>query len=278
MATKRQTSENSQRKITIIFGYSLFVAALVTVMVSTVIPLSKILFNPASMHLNVITMLLSFVAAAIVPFIVAYVIGDKTTRTKNRVTHHYNGILFGVVAYWLSMFFSFIGSSTVEPIRQAIPEFWLSTVVNSWPILANILIITIIAMSYHSRTQKAGESVLQYRPYQLLLLSSVVATIAPSQLYLADGYQFVSLLYVAIPALIIGISYVVLRKTHPSKLSRLSSAVVALSFGIITMGFAGQLTMSTNGILTILAITGGVGLAAWVLYLWLIARLARRVK
>jgi len=278
MATKRQTSENSQRKITIIFGYSLFVAALVTVMVSTVIPLSKILFNPASMHLNVIAMLLSFVAAAIVPFIVAYVIGDKTTRTKNRVTHHYNGILFGVLAYWLSMLFSFIGSSTVGPIRQAIPEFWLSTVVNSWPILANILVITIIAVSYHNRTQKAGESVLQYRPYQILLLAAVIATLAPSQLYLADGFQLVGLLYVVIPALIISISYLVLRKAHPFKLARLSSAVVAFSFGIITMGFAGQLTMSTNDILTILAITGGIGLATWVLYLCLITRLPRRVK
>lgn len=278
MATQRQTSENSQRKITIIFGYSLFVAALVTVIVSTVIPWSMILFNPVAKQLNIIATLLSFVAAAIVPFLVAYIIGDKTTRTKNKVAHHYNGVLFGVVAYWLSLFFIFLGSSTVAPIRQAIPEVWMATVVNSWPILANILVITIIAVSYHARTQKAGESVLQYRPYQVLLLSSVVATLALTQQYSADGYQLIGLLYVAISAIIIGISYVVLRKAHPFKLARLSSAIVAFSFGIITMGFAGQLASYVGyNTLTTLSVTC-IGLATWALYLWLVVRLARRVK
>jgi hypothetical protein len=268
MATRKQTTENSQRKITIIFGYSLFVMALVTVIVSTVIPWSILLLDSTVKHLNVIITLLSFIAAAIVPFLVAYIMGDKTTRTKNKVVHHYNGVLFGVVAYWLSLFFSSIGSSTVSPVRQAIPEFWMSTVVNSWPILANILVITIIAMSYHARPQKAGESVLQYRPYQVLLLSSVIATLALTQQYLADGYQLIGLLYIAISAIFIGISYMVLRKVHPFKLARLSSAIVAFSFGIITMGFAGQLASVIGyNILTTLAVTG-ISLVAWALYLW----------
>lgn len=274
MATSRQIGENYKRKATIVFGYSLFVAALLAVIVSTVIPWSMILLNPGSKHLSVIIILLSFVSASIVPFIVAYVIGDRTTRTKNKVTHHYNGVLFGVAAYWLSIFFSSIGS--LAPIIRTIPGIWVVAVVNAWPILATILVITVIAISYHARTQKAGESVLQYKPYQLLLVSSVVATLALTQQYLADGYQVIGgLLNIAIPAIFISISYLVLRKAYQSRLARLSTAIIAFSFGFTAMSFGGQIgSIVGYTVLTTLA-AAIIGLAVWGLYLWLVVRLAK---
>ncbi len=279
MATKKQKNNIAQQKITIIFGYSLFIVAIITTIVSTVIPWSMLLLNAAVNHLNVIMILLSFIAAAMVPFLVAYVVGDKITRTKNKVTHHYNGVLFGVLAYWLSMFFSYVGSSTVMATRRAIPQVWLAEIVVSWPILATITVIAVIAMRYHARIPKAGESVINYKPYQALLLTSVVALLALMQLSASDGYQLYAMLYVGIFALFIGITYSVFKKVHPLKSIRLTGAIVAFSFGIIAMGFVGQLMPTVNYAIPVtIAITSLGFLVTWSLYIWLIARLANRVR
>ena len=277
MATPKQTNENSQRKITIIFGYSLFVVALAAVIVSIIIPWSTILLNPTSKHLSVIVILLSFVSASIVPFIVSFIIGDKTTRTRNRVTHHYNGVLFSVLAYWLSIFFSSIGA--LSPIIRTIPGVWMVAAVNAWPILATIFVITVLALRYHGRTQKTGESVLQYKPYQLLLIASVAATLALTQQYLAEGYQVAGgILNIAIPTIFLAIAYLVLSKVHSIKLTRLSSAIIAFSFGFTTMTFAGQFgAIIGYSALTTLSVTI-IGLAVWVLYLWLNLDSTKKLK
>jgi MFS family permease len=279
MATQKKVSENGQRKITIIFGYGLFVAALAAVIVSTVIPLSRILLNPVANRLNVTAMLITFVAAAIIPFLVAYIIGDRTTRAKNKVTHHYNGILFAVMAYWLTLLFSFIGPFVATPIRQVIPAFWMLQVVNTWPVLLTIIIIAIIAFSYHARKKKEGTSVLQYRPYQFVLLVSLVAPLILNLSQIAGGYLLTSLLNIGVPAIFIGISYIALRKIQPLKQARLTHAIIAFTFGIVSMQFAAQLVINlpVTTVFTALAMTA-VGVAVWVLYLWLSVHATNKTK
>jgi hypothetical protein len=276
MATQKKTSENGQRKITIIFGYGLFVAALAAVIVSTIIPLSTMLLNPVVNRLNVIATLIIFVAGAIIPFLVAYIIGDRTTRAKNKVTHHYNGVLFAVMAYWLSLFFSLIGPFAVDPIRGAIPELWMLQVANSWPILATIVIITIIAVSYHARKQKEGTSVLQYRPYQFVLLVSFIAPLILPLPQITDGYILTQLLSIGALAIFIGISYIVLRKIQPLKQARLTHAIVAVTFGIVSMQFAAQLIRDVP--YTIFMAIAIIGAAVWVLYLWLSVHSTSKTK
>lgn len=230
--------------------------------------------NPDAKHLNVIIILLSFISAAIVPFIVSYIIGDKTTRTRNRVTHHYNGILFGVVAYWLSIFFSSIGA--LAPIMRTIPGIWMVAAVNAWPILATIFVITIIAINYHARPQKTGQSVLRYKPYQILLISSVIATLILTQQYSAEGYQAIGvLLNIVVPTVFIAISYLMFKKAYTSRPARLSSAIVAFSFGFTAMSFSAQIgSVAGYTVLTTLMATI-IGLATWIIYLRLIVKISK---
>jgi len=277
MTKQKKVSVNSQRKITVVFGYGLFVAALVAVTVSTIIPWSLMLLNPSAKHLNVVTILATFVAAAIIPFLVAYIVGDKITRTTNKVTHHYNGVLFAVMAYWLSLLFSSIGSLSIAPIRETSPEFWVSSVINLWPILATIIVISVIAVSYHMRTQKAGESVLEYRPYQFVLTASLIAPLLLTLPQIADGYLLASFLNIIVPAIFIGISYMTLRKVQQIKRIRLTYAIVAVSFGIIAMQFAGQMTgnMPYGALVSVMAAVGAI---VWASFLGLSVRQSCKVR
>lgn len=278
MSKQKAAADTSQRKITVFFGYTLFIAAIAAVIASTIIPWSTLLFSPGVRHLNVLSTLFAFVAAAIVPFLVAYIIGDKTTRSKNKLTHHYNGVLFGVMAYWLSLFFSSVGSYTIAPIRKAFPEFWVSSLVNSWPILATIIVIAIVAVAYHARKQKAGESVLQYRPYQLLLLLSFIAPFTLTLPQLVDGQLLSSVLNIGVPAVFIGISYATLKKAQSSKRARLTHAIIAVTFGILTMQFVAQLIHDiTYNTFTTFALIA-MGAAVWVLYLRLSVRFAKKIR
>ncbi len=278
MAKQKRAIENYQRKVTIIFGYVLFTTAIAAVIVSTIIPWSNLLFSPGIKHLNVLSTLFALVAAAIVPFLVAYIIGDKTTRSKNRLAHHYNGVLLGVMAYWLSLFFNAISSYTVMPIREAVTEYWISTVINAWPIIATIAIIAIIAIGYHARTQKAEESILQYRPYQLVLLASLTAPLVLTLPQIVDGYLLASFLNIGIPIMFVAISYAILKRLQLLRRVRLTHAIIAVTFGIVAMQFAAQLMRDAyyNTVTTFVMVA--IGVTVWVLYLWLSLRQLRKAR
>ena len=93
--TKTKIQKNS---ITVRFGYALFALMVLSVVTSTIIPLSQALSYPTARHLNIWLMLLSFSAAAVLPLLVSYLIGDKVTHNKNKLLHHYNGVLFGLAS------------------------------------------------------------------------------------------------------------------------------------------------------------------------------------
>ena len=273
MATRTQISERSRQKTTIIFGYSLFATAVVAVILSTVIPWGKLFFNQHVKHMSVLMILIAFVAAAIVPFLVAYIIGDKATRAKNKVTHHYNGVLFGTLAYWLSQLFASIGTLPFQVSGAAVDTTWAAPIANMWPIVATIILITIIAVSYHAKKQKVGESVLQYRPYQVLLFLSVIVSLVLSQQFLAEGYQPIGgLLNIAMPLVLIGISYMVITKAYPRKLSRLVVAIVAVTFGYLAMRLAMELTYNITYSVFLGIVATVIGVTVWVGYLWGVRR------
>ena len=243
--------------------------AVVAVILSTIIPWGGLLFNPHVKQLNVWMILIAFVAAAIVPFLVAYIIGDKATRVKNKVTHHYNGVLFGALAYWLSQLFASIGTLPFQVSGAVVDTTWAAPIANMWPIVATIILITIIAVSYHAKKQKVGESVLQYRPYQVLLFLSVIVSLVLSQQFLAEGYQLTGgLLNIAVPLVLIGISYRVIAKAYPSKLARLVVAIVAVTFGYLAMRLSMELTYNVAYSVFLGIVATVIGVAVWLGYLW----------
>jgi len=279
MVTRKQASENSRRKVTVTFGYGLFAVAVLAVIVVTIIPYGTLLLNPSVKHLNVATMLFAFVAAAIVPFLVAYIIGDKATRTKDKLAHHYNGVLFGILAYWLSQLFGSIEIFPLPIAQPSVSSIWVLSLANIWPILASIIVIAIIATRYHTRKQKAGESALQYAPYRILLFIAVAATLILSYGFIADEHLLIgSFLAIGIPLALIGISYIVIAKSYSDRQARLAIAIAAVSFGYIAMNLGAQLAYNINYSATLGLLTTVLGFIVWVAYMWLIRRSGQSTK
>lgn len=233
---KTKNLPTQRHKITTIFGYSLFAVMAVSFLVTTVIPMTFALHYPTARHFNIIVLVVVFAVATILPAFTAYFIGDKSTRSTKETLHHYNGVLFGFTAYWVAMFTSWIGFSTVFGVSdQPYPVPLIAT--NVAPAVLTIIIMGILAVVF-AKKQNKNASVLQYVPYQLTLIISVVGTfIAP---YVSDSssISFGSIGNLMIPVVITGIAYVLLRKQKIRRLARLSDALIALSIGWITVWVA----------------------------------------
>ena len=240
---KLRTPKITHQRFVIWVGYALFALIVLGVLVSTVIPMVDILFNPAANHLNVVIFLISLVAGAILPMLVAYIVGDAGTRSKNRGLHHYNGVLFGFLAYWLSLIFGVIGSELVATVRENIPSVAIAALVNAWPIVATAIIASVIAVFYHRGVAKKN-SVTSYAPYQLTLLASVITTVVILpllQVIARVEYSMYSIVsFAAIDALFV-VSFVCLRKIKASRVEKIVLAVIGTTAGLISLYVTAQL-------------------------------------
>lgn len=268
-----------QRKVTVVFGYGLFLLTLVMLIVFTVIPFTSLLFNPTvTRHFNALIILISLTLGAIFPTVISYVMGDSATHSKNKTSHHYNGVLFGLASYWLAILFMFIRIETTPNIMMSIAEPW-SSIIASWPVLATIIVMLFVSITY-AKNQKNKSSVLQHRPYQVVLVGSFA--VLSVYLTIAGDYSIGILALASIASLILQIiliivAYKVLSKSRPTKAVRLSEAVITITISGIAVSLASQLIGQLSPLITVFdfVVPQLVGICVWAVYLWLVSRRSR---
>jgi len=266
---KNKKTLDSTMKTTIVFGYSLFALMVLSYLVTIAIPFSLQLQVPTVRHFNVIVMILVFGIAAILPALVSYIIGDKATPTKNKVLHHYNGVLFAIGAFWAAMSFSWIQFTSFQGLSdQPYPVPMIIT--NITPVILTILLMAIIAVNY-ARQQKNTSSVLQYRPFQIIVIALVLISHAYPNL---SGFAAVNaaaiLGSVSAPIIATTLAYVILARYGQTPLARLSDAIVAMSIGwvatLLTSSFTAFLRLDYQSEVTLGYVVGIVVFGAY-LYL-----------
>ncbi len=249
-------------KTTVAFGYGLFALFFTSVILTTIFPMVSTFFSPSVRHFNVIVFMISITAGAILPTLLSYFIGDWATHAKNRLIHHFNGVLFGITAFWISLLINYFGVDTVTWLRSIFPDSLALVVNSSWQIAIPVLIMAIVAVAY-SRQQKIRSTVLEYKPYQAILFGSIIISaigILANALD-PDAFFITVLLAIGIPLLLIILSYVALLKLPLSKLTRLTLSVVSMSFALIATYIESTLFsyMTThNNFLLLTLITGVV--------------------
>jgi hypothetical protein len=270
---KNKQKLNEQNSVTVAFGYGLFVLTSLSVVLWTIIPLGAVLFNPhpATRHFNVAVLLILFVAASILPALGSYILGDRATHLKNRALHHYNGVLFAIAAYWVASVFTFIGFSQFVPLGN-LPIPLPSVIAVGVPIILAIAVMTFIAITY-AKQQKNKPSVLEHRPYQIVLVGSALwffVSMAMSSSYSLNDTLWYGIVSLAYPVVLTAASYRILAKHHSSRLASLTDAVVAMGFGSITLtlfySFVSYLNLP-NATTFILSYT--FALVVWIAYLYL---------
>lgn len=270
---------NKTQQITIWFGYGLFTLLVLGVISSTIVPWTKLFFQQEILFFNTTVLLVSLVAGALVPILIAYIIGDRSTRARTPILHHYNGVMFGLLAYWLTLVFSSIGFNPVSAVREHISPGLMVVVMNGWTVFATALTVAIIAILYTRSRHK--ESILEYAPYHMALIvgSLLAAIVLPlaNQWYPSDFYAF-ALISPIVFVLVTIISYLVLRKKKRSQAERISRAIIATTIGFIAAHASSQLmpyaAEADNPLSIVLSLlSSAIGVAAWLIYLVMIRHL-----
>ena len=271
--TKRKHTLTSQNNITTVFGYSLFVLTVISFVLSTVVPLSLALAHPTARHFNIIVMITAFAIAAILPALASYLIGDRATHTKNKSLHHYNGILFGIAAYWVAQVLTWVGFSSFVFVSE-LPFPAPLAITNTMPVILAIMIMAIIAVTY-AKKQKQTTSVLHYRPYQAVLITSIIGYVLYPiiNIDVNSGFAASSLVFLLVPVIIVAIAYKCLARYHQQRLALLCDAIIAMSMGWIATWVADPLIASLQLPYQIAIIpTYVVGLVVYASYLYLRTR------
>lgn len=233
---KNKKSATSRHHVTTLFGYGLFGLLILAFLLTTVLPLASVFHHPTARHINIITLIVVFAIATILPTLAAYVIGDKSTHSKKNTLHHYNGVLFGFAAYWVAILLSWVNFSALfGASNEPYPAPLVAT--NIPPVILTLVAMSVLAFSF-AKYQKKNTSVLHFFPYQLILAISVAgAFVAPyfSNLVVISVTSFGTL---AVPLIATGIAYAALNNQKMSTPAQLSDALIAMSIGWITLWIA----------------------------------------
>ena len=218
----------------VVSGYILFALLIIEVLFSTTIPFGRMLFDPRTLHYNVALFMVALTVGALLPTLLGYIVGGHSIKSKTKISHHFNGMLFGLLAFWVMSIFAVIVS---------IPSEYFATSLTARVILVNLLpsiavaIITSILAIAHARSRKAKHDILEYKPYSILLIGFIILLPVWSLInniftQSVSIYSFVPLIILVVLGLV---SYATLRNSKLNISSKVRWSAVSISVAYVAL-------------------------------------------
>jgi len=273
MVKKQVRQQHTQYKHLIVaVGYILFTCAAFGVLFGQVVHLWHLVANPHAAFEISASLIVSVLVSALAPAVIGYFVGDVSTRDRRRQGRHYTGIMFALLAFWVSVLTNEIMSvgESISP-NNAIS---LALMLNAGfviPILVTALVIGVLAYRYH-RGRGKQEDIINYRPFGVSLLAAITATIIliPLEQFLMDmrgsnGFGDAAITAVILLAAVC-VSYVFLMDLRAHNWQKVILAAVGSTLAVVTV-YTVQLSViiiapSLSAITMILSV-----LLVWLLYI-----------
>jgi len=218
----------------VVSGYILFALLIIEVLFSTTIPFGRMLFDPRTLHYNVALFMVALTVGALLPTLLGYIVGGHSIKSKTKISHHFNGMLFGLLAFWIMTTFSVI---------VLMPSDYFATSLTARVILVNLLpsiavaIITSILAIAHIRSRQAKRDILEYKPYSILLIGFIILLPVWSLInniftQSVSIYSFVPLIILVVLGLV---SYATLRNSKLNISSKVKWSAVSISVAYVAL-------------------------------------------
>lgn len=262
----------------VITGYILYGLLFVSVLLSTVFPWGELLLRPQAIRYNVILSLVALTVGALLPTVIGYLVGDKTTKSKNRLNHHFNGVLFGLLSYWIMLILSAFVTYPYD-----LPQNTRMIIINLVPSLG-VLIISVPLAIAHARGRQAKHDIIEYQPYGIVLTGSIAfmlcMSLASSIRY--NGLEWLSAIPLAVTLGLGAVSYWTLHKSGLNVRSKVNWSAISVSVAAVATFVMSLLCSSVSDYInatpsmgyqaTITIIGWALGLVGWATYWWIQAR------
>ena len=263
---KLSAYEQHKMKWTVRFGYAMFAI----VVVNTLIMWSSFVYGLTLLHGPVGPLFTQFAwylitsgLGAILPPLVAYLVGERGGKTNTKYEHRYNGVLFAILASWLSI------ASSLYP--------WTYDAMAYMPaVSAGIALVTALIIAFVYGRHKKPISLERYLPYQLALTMTIALIVVSglvSTLQALDVAKNPSL-YALIGAEVLICCIVLWAGYRASRESgrwpRLIDSIIALSISVWTINLSMMLLMYLHVATLINIAPVLLGILCWGVYLYLI--------
>lgn len=271
----KKKNVQAQQKVTIYFGYVLFLLILIA-LVSSIFSWYELYSFSFMEDANITLMFVSFAFAALAPPLVGYLAGDSATRNKSKLTHHYNGVLFGVLGVWLWAALSlYVTIFQWTYVTQTAFENALVSIVPAGLAAIGTIVLGVL----YAKSTRHQVTLIKYTPYRWALFMAVAALILGFGLSAVSGLHYGGSVFMGVlinlimPLLFILVTgllgYWILGKKVGTPAERVVYSLVAIGYGFLAGTLVGQLS-------TVLAGWQGyfpvLVLLVWVGYLCLLRR------
>lgn len=271
MAKKSLQQSSAYQHFVITVGYTLFACIVLGLITGTIIPMTHAFSNPHIRIVNVAVFLVSLVVSALLPALIAYGVGGASTRSKNRQIHHYNGVMFGLLAYWIDVMFGMLNADLMSFLYTKLPAPINAAVGFTTPVLVTAVAVGVLAYYYH-RSKGKQVDIAEYRPFQLSLISLVAAfvIVMPFQQFINGYWSSVAVIEIGL----LLIAYVCLMSMRLSVLQKITLASIGATLAFITQYVASQFLPNIYGIATDVWSVSAITLflasfLVWALYLYI---------
>lgn len=238
--------QDREMRVTVYFGYGLFLLTIVG-LVATLLPWFQFYSQSQVNKLYITMLLVSFVFTALAPPLVGYLAGDGATRSRSKLIHHYNGVLFGVLGVWLWLVATMLTAYTQQwfPISTEFEQLLL----NLAPAVVAALITIGLGVHYARKTGHQTP-LIDYTPYRsaiiasaaVLIVSVGVAAIASGDF--GSSVAMTLLINLVTPALFMlsaGLAgYWIIGKAGGTAGERIVRSVIAVGFAVVGLTLFGQ--------------------------------------
>jgi hypothetical protein len=269
-----KTKNNTIHLPLVVTGYILFGLLAITTFISTTIPFGILLLNPYVIHDNVAVTVAALTLGAVLPVLAGYIIGGRAVRSKNSLSHHFNGMLFGLLGYWVM---TFVGLFVI-PAEFLMEDFKARLIVMNVVPAVLVAVVSAVLAIWHVRSHQSSKDVIEFKPFSVVLIVALLAlpvwTLVLNVLSGSiNGYSVVSL---AAPVLIGAIVLFTLRKTRLSRYQKVVWTAISLSVAFVMSYVFSQLThtfASHLGVAPTVEAQTGVGIVGtalaiggWIIY------------
>lgn len=215
----------------VVTGYILFFLLVLTTLFSTTIPFGRMLFDPRVLHGNVAIITVALTVGAILPVLLGYIIGSYSVKSKSKAIHHFNGVLLGILGFWLMTYWAVL---VTIPDTLFTDQNVRIIALNLLPAIGVAIITTILAIM-HVRSRNAKQDIIEYWPFALLLIVAILALPLWSLVnnIVTNSISFYSFVTIGIVVVLGLVSYIALRKTHLTKYRKIMWSAVSISIAFV---------------------------------------------
>lgn len=252
-----------------LFGSALFIAAVVVQAIAAGTIIWYLRMFESSTAVNAASAFGVLALSGILPPLIAFMVGDRSTKVRSKYEHFYNGMLFAFMTIWLGMFIALFVAPRVSGF---LAPYITDELGGIWPAVLALAIAIALGIEYgHKRHQKLLH---EFLPFKLAFIIPLLSLIAGSAWELIrqiaspkpSVYGAVIVLPLLLMVGLIVISYFLSREQTPG--NKMSEACISASIGLFAIMTASQIPYFGFGISTEIVVPSAVGILVWLAFLY----------